>query len=685
MMVKTNKATVMNKVMRNLGIVLFASLCFGNAYGDVSSFIFSSACDGSAVKFTSTSTVTGGTIVAWEWDFNADGIFTDATGPVVTKLFATAGSYPVGLRIRSSLNVVTTSYKTITVNPLAVANFTATDVCLGGTNTFNSSSTIIGGNIVKYKWDFNNDGIYDDSTGNSYSRKYSLPGSYTVGLMVVTDSGCISVVSKAAKVNPLPIVDFNFDKTCLYDTTDFWITSSVSGGNIIKYYWNFNGDGIYEQSTVTNTNRLSFITAGNYIVQVKAESDKGCMSDTSKLVVIAPKPVLNFTFTNACVGYNINIDNSFSFAKTFLWKFGDGSTSSSATPIHKYNEAGTFNIELTGSSAYGCSDKISKQIVVHPTPLASFTANDVCIGNSVSFSNLSASNGAPIKDYYWDFGDQHGEINQHPKHLYTIAGNYNVVLVVSNIFNCMDTFNKTVNVWSLPVVKVIAGGPVEFCRGDSVKLSVNVGSNTILWNTGENTADIYVKNTAKYRAVLFDNNGCVNKDSMMVTVFELPVIKVSPVDTQVSLGKTVSLSASGANIYSWSPQDFLDNPFKAEPIALPLQTTNYIVTGEDINGCKNTASAKVAVNSDYTLEITNLLTPNGDGANDVWDIGARFYNTNELVIYDRWGVEVYRQKAYKDDWGGMYNGNPVPEGTYYYVITFEGSDRTYAGYLTILR
>jgi len=684
-MVKLLKSKAMKKAMKTLSLVLAAALMMTKSFGDVASFIYTSACDGSAVKFTSTSTVTSGTIVLYEWDFNADGNFSDATGPVVTKLFASAGSYPVGIRIRSSLNVVTTAYKTITVNPLAVASFTATDACLGEANTFKSTSTISGGSIVKYKWDFNNDLIYDDSSGTDVSRLFNTPGSYTVGLMVITDSGCISTVLKTVKVNPLPVVDFNFDKTCFHDTTEFTVTSSVAGGSISKYYWNFDGDPLYEQTTTSPDNRLSFIAPGNYLVQVKSESDKGCVKDTVKLVVIAPRPTLNFTFSNTCVGYDINIDNSFSYAKTYLWKFGDGNTSTAANPVHVYNDAGTYTIELSGSSAYGCNDMISKNITIHPTPSAGFNAQDVCLGNTVSFENLSQPNGAPIKDYYWDFDDNHGEINQNPKHLYQSPGTYQVSLIVANIFACSDTFVKAVNVWALPSVTITAGGPTEFCRNDSVVLTVSPAINTILWSTGENTFTITAKNSGKYRALVFDNHGCVNKDSIMVTVNELPVIMVSPEDTAVSLGKPVPLLAWGANTYSWSPPDYLDNAFKSDPVSLPLQTITYTVTGEDLKGCKNTKSLKVTVNLDYTLDLVNMLTPNGDGANDIWDIGLKYYSDNEVVIYDRWGVEVYRQKAYADNWDGMYKGNPVPEGTYYYFIRFDNSDKVYSGYLTILR
>ena len=684
-MLKTIKTEKMNRALKNLSLAIIAMLMVFKSFGDVASFKYSSACDGSAVKFTSTSTVSGGTIVTYEWDFNADGIFTDATGAVVTHLFPSSGNHMVGLRIKSSQNVVTTVYKTVTVNPLAVADFNTQDACLGAANSFTSISTLSKGSIVKYKWDFDNDGSYDDSSGTTVSALYKSPGSYFVGLMVVTDSGCVSVVSKSVKVNPLPEVDFNFDKTCLYDTTEFNVSSTVQGGNIVKYYWNFNGDAIYEQSGSSPFNTLRFINAGNYLVQVKTESEKGCMHDTTKLVVIAPRPVLNFTFNNTCAGYDIDIDNSFSFGETFLWKFGDGNTSVLENPSHVYTSGGTYNIELSGSSAYGCSDRITKVIHIHPTPTANFSATDVCIGRIVEFTDLSQANGAPLKDYYWDFDDNHGEINQNPKHEYQDAGLYTVSLVVSNIFSCMDTFRKGVNVWPLPKVSIVAGGPTEFCRNDSVELTVNTMGHTILWSSGENTASITVKNTGNYRAVLFDNHGCINKDSMRIIVNELPVIRVTPADTQISLGKDVQLTAKGASTYSWLPTDYLDNPYKANPIALPLKTMTYVVSGEDEKGCINTNSIEVQVNMDYLLDLTNLLTPNGDGANDVWDVGARYYPDNEVIIYNRWGVEVYRQKGYNDDWDAMYKGNPVPEGTYYYVIRFDGSDKNYTGYISTLR
>ena len=106
----------------------------------------------------------------------------------------------------------------------------------------------------------------------------------------------------------------------------------------------------------------------------------------------------------------------------------------------------------------------------------------------------------------------------------------------------------------------------------------------------------------------------------------------------------------------------------------------------DANGCQDTDDVTVFVNEDYLVEATNTLTPNGDGKNDFWYIiNIETYPDVEVLIFDRWGTEVYASKAYNNDWDGTYKDNKLPEGTYYYVIRFEGSDRLYKGAVNILR
>ncbi|WP_293299375.1 gliding motility-associated C-terminal domain-containing protein [Pedobacter sp. UBA4863] len=87
------------------------------------------------------------------------------------------------------------------------------------------------------------------------------------------------------------------------------------------------------------------------------------------------------------------------------------------------------------------------------------------------------------------------------------------------------------------------------------------------------------------------------------------------------------------------------------------------------------------------LKPTNVLTPNGDGKNDFWTIENlnEMYPNNEVMVYDKVGKIVFRQKGYQGNWDGTSNGNPLPAGTYYYQITTgTGLDRI-KGAITIIR
>lgn len=674
----------MRKLIQRIILTIFLSSMVFYAQADVADFIYSRNCQGSNVVFVSKSTVSSGSIVSWRWDFDNDGNFTDASGPKVFHVFANPGNYPVGLRITNSGGGSTTTYKTVVVNPIATPNFNVSEVCFGNASLFTDNSTISSGSIGKYKWDFDNDGVYDDSSAASLNYSFTQAGSFSVGHEVVTDSGCISSVSGNVIVNHLPSVSFAFDKTCLYDTTEFTTMASVVSGYISKYHWNFNGDMIYEQTTTSANNTMPFISSGNYLVQVQAESNKGCKHDTSIVVTIAPRPVLNFTFLNFCENNQINIDNSFSNAKTYMWDFGDGTTSTLADPEHIYSNAGIYKIQLTGSSALGCNSSIAKSITIYPTPTSSFSGEDVCLGTITRFTNASLPNGSPIKEFNWDFGDFHGEISENPRHMYVSAGLYNVHLIVSNHFGCRDTSAGQVNVWALPAAHISYAGPTEFCDGDSLVLDVNT-PNGIIWSNGKTTNSITAIKSGRYRAIVYDDKGCFSKDSVDITVHDLPVISVSPKDTSISLGKKVDLLAWGAILYNWTPKDYLDNPDISNPTAFPLETTVYQVTGENQFGCKNSENVNVVVDKDYSLNVNNLFSPNGDGVNDVWDIGVSLYSDNEVVIYNRWGVEVFRQQNYEDNWDAIFKGEPLPEGAYYYMIKFENSDKVYSGSVTILR
>jgi len=110
------------------------------------------------------------------------------------------------------------------------------------------------------------------------------------------------------------------------------------------------------------------------------------------------------------------------------------------------------------------------------------------------------------------------------------------------------------------------------------------------------------------------------------------------------------------------------------------------VLGTDVNGCQSDASVTINVQVDYNLKPVNLFTPNGDGTNDRFYIGnIECYSDCQLNVYNRWGLQVYSSNSYQNDWKGVFNNDPLPDGTYYYVIECDGRENRFDGAVTILK
>ena len=137
----------------------------------------------------------------------------------------------------------------------------------------------------------------------------------------------------------------------------------------------------------------------------------------------------------------------------------------------------------------------------------------------------------------------------------------------------------------------------------------------------------------------------------------------------INQGETVTLEASGASEYLWSPAFSLDFDTVAMPTAFPQSSTLYTLEAQ-VGSCTQTFEVFVEVIPGIIP--VNLFTPNGDGLNETWRIFAieRFPNA-DVRVFSRWGQLVFRSTGYGNgrEWDGTNGGGTrLPEGTYYYVI-----------------
>ncbi len=335
-------------------------------------------------------------------------------------------------------------------------------------------------------------------------------------------------------------------------------------------------------------------------------------------------------------------------------------------------------------------------LAVHARAQVNFTlapTHVTCHGGFNGAIDLTTTSGMPPFTFSWS----HGPITEDVSNL--TAGLYMVTVTDNNGISATDTV--TINEPS--AVIVTAGNDVSICDGDFANLSVSASGGTggysYSWVCNFQDCNLSANNitnpqanpwqTTIYYAQAYDGNGCAsNVDSTIVTVLPLPWI-APMVDDSIFEGASAQLSvfANNAATYLWSPAGSLDNATVFDPVASPTTTTTYTVVVTSADGCVASDSVTVVVLPPPPPdgeEINNLFTPNGDGANDYWTINLNVYRNCDVNIYNRWGTEVYSARGYQNDWDGIYNGEPLPEATYYYVIQC-GDGEPITGPITLLR
>ncbi|NML39935.1 T9SS type B sorting domain-containing protein [Chitinophaga sp. G-6-1-13] len=277
------------------------------------------------------------------------------------------------------------------------------------------------------------------------------------------------------------------------------------------------------------------------------------------------------------------------------------------------------------------------------------------------------------------------------------VGNAGTVVITAsqagnNNYEPATAVTQTIVVTAYQPPVISAQGNIVFCQGGSVTLQSTVApvyewyrNNTLIAGAGNRTLTVSESGSYTVKAIYPDNSGLMST-AMTVTVNPLPTgdLQVNG-NTTISKGERVTLVASGGTSYSWEPATGLSDATAAAPVARPAATTTYRVTIMNAAGCSVSKDVTINVKEDYKLEPNNILTPNGDGINDVWVVkNIDMYPQNEVKIFDRTGRLIYRQRGYTNNWKGTVNGQPLAEGTYYFIIELGDNKPLFKGFITIV-
>ncbi|NII24818.1 T9SS type B sorting domain-containing protein [Pseudoflavitalea sp. X16] len=241
-----------------------------------------------------------------------------------------------------------------------------------------------------------------------------------------------------------------------------------------------------------------------------------------------------------------------------------------------------------------------------------------------------------------------------------------------------------VETWQLVTLAVTSSDPALFDEL-SVTPVVN-GKAQLSYNAAKGgTATITVR--AQDNGATFNGGNDTYTRTFTIVVNPLVVNIASDKGAVIPRLETAHLTASGADNYTWEITHGIINGQQTATLTVrPTINTPYTVLGVNDRGCKDTATITIQLQGTYNLDPVNVITPNGDGKNDRWVIwNINTFPGNEVRVMDRAGRVVFTQKNYMNDWEGTYNGKPLPEGAYLYIIKLGPGIPAAQGVLTIIR
>ncbi len=593
------------QVTSGFGCVASATVPVTVAPLPIADFSTTTVCNNNATQFTDLSTLSSGSITAWNWNFG-NGNISSNQNPSFT--FATDGTYNVMLVVSSGTGCNDTTLQSVTINPKPIAAFNGADVCEGDSTVFINLSSINNGGISDYTWDF---GDQQGSSLENPTHLYATAGIYAVTLMVGSDHGCMDTLTKTINVNARPIANFSTPPACHTSNSIFNDNSTANNGNVNGWYWSFGDGGSSNQHNTTH----QYNNPGSYTVTLVATSDKGCSDTLTRNTIVNPLPVINFSTQDVCFGSATQFTDASAISSGTLnswnWNFGDNTISSQQNPTHQYPSAGTYNAQLIVSSNNGCLDTLSHSVNVFPLPAANFSSGNVCYSNITSFFDQSQVTGGGNFTYLWDFGDGTTDSVANPQHAFINAGIYNVSLTVSTANGCTATIIKNVKVYPLPVASFTAGNvclmhPTIFLDGSTVSGSTITGWN---WNFGDSIVVTFQNPVHQYESPGWYNVslqvtsefGCRANTLDSVQIYTPPTPQIAATTGCLNDNLFFSDTSSGTNNqitnYYWE----FDHGIYTSTIGNPNYSFNtpglhtITLTTTNNNGCSSTRSININV------------------------------------------------------------------------------------------
>jgi gliding motility-associated-like protein len=415
------------------------------------SFTANNTCQGGVTSYSNQTTITNGNqIASYTWNLGG-GYGSFVSNPQIS--YPNIGNYVVSLTAVSNNNCSNTNTASVSVYANPNVNFASTTTCLNQATQFTNNSTIAAGNLVKYRWDFDGNNSWDDSTNVNPGHIYPSFGTMNCRLNAISNFGCSSIKTNPVIVHANPVANFKTHSTCLGDVTNFSNLSTSADGNITSYTWDFNGDNVGDN--ISASPGTIYPSYGVFMTRLEVQTEHGCVNVMTKSVYVNPKPIAQFTAFNkiGCPSLCTEFKNSSYIANgsivTNQWLFGDNSQPSYLkNPTHCYG-TGNYNVTLKVVSDSGCitTMNIPNLVQVYPGPVAGFDVSpeEVSMDEPV-IQVANQSQGANSIQYYISDGANYTKENF--THIFNVneAQKMVIVQIVKNNWGCADSLLKVIEI-----------------------------------------------------------------------------------------------------------------------------------------------------------------------------------------------------------------------------------------------
>ncbi len=326
-----------------------------------------------------------------------------------------------------------------------------------------------------------------------------------------------------------------------------------------------------------------------------------------------------------------------------------------ATPQLLIDADQWYYVTATTAPPGQCTYEDSIFVTATVAPIDLGPDQDLCEDEVAS---LDCGLDASVETITWSTGDSVAAI------IADTSGTYWVTAL--NPEGCERTDTVHISIVDNPVIELVSGSAA--CAGQPVTLTANVTTDTTLagvgWSSGEAGNEITVTEAGTYEAIAVDVTGCTGTASISPEFLPAPVPEL-PSDTVLCMDEDgpIWLDVSQPDVaYLWSDGS-------TGPGILLGSEGIYTVTLTLLsNGCQDSASiALVDFCAQDSVYFPSAFTPDEDTVNDEFGGYAEAVDGYQLVVFNRWGSEVFRSESLDDRWDGkLLNGEYAPAGLYGY-------------------